>query len=170
MNTLEVPGALDGIAPIGVSGQRQNVEQGGICHCLHSLTIWASNLDKVSQHSRADRTVPSESGAGLEQNTRKGKLPFSGKEPVAVTGTGGRDDQRRQVPAHRHSTQQEPQGNCLWSQACSHSPSRCCGTVCIPQPPCLPRCKHLSGKKACRDKRLGAGRGHTAIHSHGPHL
>lgn len=106
-----------------------------------------------------------------ERDTRKDKLPFSGKEPVALTGTGARDEQSRCVPTHRLSAWKEPQGKCLWSWAQSHSPSRHCGPICISQPPPLPPCKQLSGKKACklRDKRLGAGRGRTAIDSHGPH-
>lgn len=51
MDTLEIAGAFHGIVLTGVSGQRHNVEQGGIRHCLHSLTVRASNLDKVTQHS-----------------------------------------------------------------------------------------------------------------------
>jgi len=81
MNTLGIPRALDGIAPIGVSGQRHNVEQGEICHCFHSLTVWASNLNKVTQGSRADRIVPSESRAGLSEAPGKANCPFQERSP-----------------------------------------------------------------------------------------
>lgn len=106
MNKLEIPRALDGIVLIGVSGQRHNVEQGGICHCLHSLAVWASNLDKMTQCSRADSCAFREQGLA-ERRARKGKLLFSGKELVALTGTMEQDEQSRRVPVHRCSTQQE---------------------------------------------------------------
>lgn len=164
MNMLEIPRALDGIAPIGVSGQRHNVEQGGICHGLHSLTIWASNLDKVTQRSRADRTAPSESRAGLSGTPGKAKCPFQERIPwlslAQVEGMSGAD----LSPQHRLSTQQkEPRGNRVWSRAGSRSPSRSPGSVCIPQPPPLPPSEQLSGNKSIQKRQKAWKQGGDAL-------
>lgn len=134
MNKLEISRALDGFVLIGVSGQRHNVEQGGICHCLHSLAVWASNLDKMTQCSRADRTAPSGSRAGLSDAPGKANCSFQERSwwlSLAPWSKMSRADASQHTDAAPSKSSEE-------TVSCSHSSSKCCGPVYIPQPPRLP--------------------------------